>query len=99
MCGRGCRLDLLTFVTMLVLGNILREMAIENVRHHRRLVGRVSGSRNRRMAKTSNRSSSVDSRYLDVILTPIRVSARYKPKFGQGTKSKGLTLEQFKNLY
>ena len=51
------------------------------------------------MTKPSNRSSSVDSRYLDVILTPIRVSARYKPKFGQGTKSKGLTLEQFKALY
>ena len=42
---------------------------------------------------------SKDSRYLNVILAPIRVSARYKPKFGQGTKGGGLTLEQFKTLY
>jgi hypothetical protein len=39
-----------------------------------------------------------DARYLQTILTPIRVSARYKPKFGQGTGA-GYNLAQFKALY
>lgn len=39
-----------------------------------------------------------DAVYLRTILDPIRVCARYKPKFGQGGKD-GLTLEQFRGLY
>lgn len=40
-----------------------------------------------------------DAVYLDLILEPIRVCARYKPKFGQGAKGSGLTLTQFQTLY
>lgn len=40
-----------------------------------------------------------DAPYLDLILEPIRVCAKYKPKFGQGNKGGGLTLEQFQTLY
>ena len=39
-----------------------------------------------------------DAKYLQVILDPIRVSAKYKPKFGKG-KDGGLTLAQFQTLY
>lgn len=40
-----------------------------------------------------------DEAYLDLVLEPIRVCAKYKPKFGQGTKGDGLTLAQFQTLY
>lgn len=40
-----------------------------------------------------------DNKYLDLVLEPIRVCAKYKPKFGQGTKGDGLTLAQFQKLY
>jgi hypothetical protein len=40
-----------------------------------------------------------DGRYLDLVLEPIRVCAKYKPKFGQGAKGDGLTLIQFQTLY
>jgi hypothetical protein len=40
-----------------------------------------------------------DSKYLKTVLDPIRVCAHYKPKFGQGAKRGGLTLEQFRTLY
>ncbi len=43
--------------------------------------------------------NSEDARYLRVVLEPIRVCAHYKPKFGQGAKGGGLTLEQFRTLY
>lgn len=39
-----------------------------------------------------------DAHYLETILTPIRVSAKYKPKFGQGV-GPGYSLEQFRRLY
>jgi hypothetical protein len=39
-----------------------------------------------------------DARYLETILAPIRVSANYKPKFGQGLGA-GYSLEQFRGLY
>lgn len=39
-----------------------------------------------------------DSRYLGIILDRIRISARYKPKFGQRRKE-GLTLQEFQGLY
>lgn len=39
-----------------------------------------------------------DAKYLEVILDPIRICAKYKPKFGQG-QSAGLTLGQFQTLY
>lgn len=44
-------------------------------------------------------SNEEDQRYLKVVLEPIRVCAKYKPKFGQGAKNGGLTLEQFRVLY
>lgn len=40
-----------------------------------------------------------DAAYLALVLEPIRVCAKYKPKFGQGTKGEGLTLAQFQTLY
>lgn len=40
-----------------------------------------------------------DAHYLDIVLEPIRVCAKYKPKFGQGNKGVGLTLKQFQTLY
>lgn len=40
-----------------------------------------------------------DAAYLDLVLEPIRVCAKYKPKFGQGAKGEGLTLAQFQKLY
>lgn len=39
-----------------------------------------------------------DQRYLDLVLTPIRVCAEYKPKFGQGSGA-GLSVDQFQELY
>lgn len=39
-----------------------------------------------------------DKRYLDIVLNPIRVCAKYKPKFGQG-QGAGLTLDEFQALY
>lgn len=43
--------------------------------------------------------SSLDTRYLKIVLDPIRVCASYKPKFGQGNKNGGLTLTTFQTLY
>ena len=43
--------------------------------------------------------SATDEEYLKIVLDAIRVCALYKPKFGQGPKSGGLTLEQFRELY
>lgn len=41
-----------------------------------------------------------DAEYLKIILDPLRVCAKYKPKFGQGKgPESGLTLEQFQALY
>ena len=40
-----------------------------------------------------------DEEYLQILLDAIRVCAHYKPKFGQGPKGGGLTLEQFRELY
>lgn len=40
-----------------------------------------------------------DDTYLAIVLNPIRVCAKYKPKFGQGNAGLGLTLEQFRKLY
>lgn len=42
--------------------------------------------------------SQNDEKYLNIILDPIQVCAKYKPKFGQG-RGAGLTLEQFQSLY
>lgn len=39
-----------------------------------------------------------DEKYLALVVNPIRVCARYKPKFGQGL-GEGLTLTQFQTLY
>lgn len=40
-----------------------------------------------------------DKAYLDLVMEPIRVCAKYKPKFGKGNKGNGLTLAQFQELY
>lgn len=40
-----------------------------------------------------------DAAYLNLVLEPIRICAKYKPKFGQGAKGDGLTLAQFQTLY
>lgn len=42
--------------------------------------------------------NAADQKYLNIVLTPIRVCAAYKPKFGQGLGD-GLTVEQFQGLY
>ncbi len=52
-----------------------------------------------RMRQQATRARQDDAAYLALILEPIRVCARYKPKFGQGTKGDGFTLEQFKAMY
>jgi hypothetical protein len=46
-----------------------------------------------------NNMTADDEVYLKTVLDPIRVCARYKPKFGQGNVGAGLTLEQFRTLY
>lgn len=43
--------------------------------------------------------STEDTEYLKIVLDPIRVCAHYKPKFWQGAKGDGLTLDQFRTLY
>ncbi|WP_050627297.1 hypothetical protein [Bradyrhizobium viridifuturi] len=40
-----------------------------------------------------------DERYLKIVLDPIRVCAHYRPKFGQGNATGGLTLAEFQTLY
>ena len=40
-----------------------------------------------------------DEEYLKIVLDAIRVCLQYRPKFGQGPKGGGLTLEQFRELY
>ena len=40
-----------------------------------------------------------DEEYLGIVLSAIRVCANYRPKFGQGARGGGLTLEQFRELY
>lgn len=42
--------------------------------------------------------NSKDAEYLNLIIEPIKICAKYKPKFGQGTKD-GLTFTKFKTLY
>ena len=43
--------------------------------------------------------NSTDDEYMKIVLDAIRVCAHYKPKFGQGTKGGGLSLNQFRELY
>ena len=43
--------------------------------------------------------NATDKEYLKIVLDAIRVCAHYSPKFGQGAKGGGLTLEQFRELY
>ena len=40
-----------------------------------------------------------DEEYLQIVLDAIRVCSQYRPKFGQGSRGGGLTLEQFRELY
>ena len=41
----------------------------------------------------------MDDEYLNIVLSAIKVCAEYKPKFGQGSRGGGLTLDQFQGLY
>ncbi len=43
--------------------------------------------------------NSTDAEYLDIVLDAIRVCGHYRPKFGQGSRGGGLTLDQFQQLY
>ena len=43
--------------------------------------------------------NGADDQYMQIILDAIRVCAEYRPKFGQGARGGGLTLEQFQELY
>ena len=40
-----------------------------------------------------------DEEYLQILVDAVRVCGHYKPKFGQGPKGGGLTLELFRELY
>ena len=40
-----------------------------------------------------------DEKYLQIVLKRIRVSAKYRPKFGRGHEAKGLSLDEFQALY
>ena len=40
-----------------------------------------------------------DEKYLQIVLKRIRVSAEYRPKFGRGSRDKGLSLDEFQELY
>ena len=51
------------------------------------------------MSQVSHNTNENDAAYLKLVLEPIRVSAKYKPKFGQGATGNGLTLSQFQSLY
>ncbi len=42
--------------------------------------------------------NGTDEQYVQIILDAIRVCAQYRPKFGQGAKGGGLTLEQFQGI-
>ncbi len=44
-------------------------------------------------------TAAQDDEYMQIVLDAIRVCAQYKPKFGQGAKGAGFTLEQFRELY
>lgn len=44
-------------------------------------------------------TTSSDATYLALVVNPIKVCAKYKPKLGQGNKGDGLTLSQFRSLY
>lgn len=51
------------------------------------------------MPTKSLQQTKADAAYLALVLTPIRACATYKPKFGQGAKGAGLSLDQFQTLY
>lgn len=48
--------------------------------------------------KSNSVSAERDAQYLKTVIDPIRVCAKYKPKFGQG-RSSGLALPEFQALY
>lgn len=50
------------------------------------------------MRKRPTMTAQSDEVYLKYVLDPIRVCARYRPKFGQGVGA-GLTLHEFQSLY
>lgn len=40
-----------------------------------------------------------DKQYKEIFLRPVRTCKNYKPKFGQSSNSKGMSLPDFKTLY
>ncbi len=40
-----------------------------------------------------------EKKYLEVFLTPVRGCKAYRPKFGQGNKEGGISLNEFKSIY
>ncbi len=40
-----------------------------------------------------------DEKYMQIVIEPIRLSAQYRPKFGRGGRSAGLSIDEFQNLY
>jgi len=40
-----------------------------------------------------------EKRYLEIFLTPVRGCKTYRPKFGQGNRDEGVSLNEFKSLY
>lgn len=44
------------------------------------------------------KAANSDNKYFEIFMQPIRLCARYRPKFGTG-EGAGLTLEQFQTLY
>ncbi len=51
------------------------------------------------MPSKTTRARNSEGLYLALVLDPIRACGNYKPKFGQGAKGTGLSLEQFQALY
>ncbi len=43
--------------------------------------------------------SNSDEEYLQIVLDAVSVCTHYKPRFGQGSRGSGLSLEQFRELY
>jgi hypothetical protein len=41
----------------------------------------------------------METRYLEIFLQPVRKCKSYKPKFGQGSRDKGISFDEFKALY
>jgi hypothetical protein len=64
----------------------------------RRICQRPRGVRGSAYSAPVARTSNQDGDYKEILLLPLRESAHYTPKFGQG-RGVGLTLAAFKDRY